>query len=275
MKSRIRMLNTLTFSGLILTAVIVNACGLDALKQNSTAVKVPASTNNISARKAEAPTVGPAPTQSEQLPSDGDAVPNLSDQTLYLSSNSSDGRQRKNLSQLNDAFTNCVGADQLKITQEMLMVDINATNQSLSEGRVRFLLPSIYTAHVGKNILDVEKEFLDIEANRTGVAPDTLEDELYLKALINAANVAAFNCDVKSPSSKCYCSGKVEAEQMLKRCLPLFAPNTQQYQDALNAFSAAENCGAQPANASDVAYLEKRRIAIASLLSSYAFATAK
>jgi hypothetical protein len=59
---------------------------------------------------------------------------------------------------------------------------------------------------------------------------------------------------------------------MLQRCLPQFDPNTDAFKDTLEKLASVENCGAPESSADG---LLKRRRAIASLLSSYAFATAK
>jgi len=158
----------------------------------------------------------------------------------------------------------------LKISADMI---ISTSTTALSEGRVRFLLQDSTTSKVDKNIIDLERGFLDsASVASTGTYADTLEDTVYLNSLLTIASVAAFNCDVRAASNtNCNCSTRETASAMLQRCLPLFDPSTDAFKDALDKLSSVENCGAPET----VDGLLKRRRAIASLLSSYAFATAK
>jgi hypothetical protein len=219
------------------------------------------------------------PTQS---PSSEDAVGEKAEPlVMNLTTNYAEGRQRKNLVQLNDAIVNCVGKPEddsiINVTADMLLIDTQlAENKDkvivLGEGRQRFLMPNLYGPQVGQSILEVEKGYLQVDATRTGLSADSLEDEIYLKSLVTVASVAAFNCDVQNVNSNCYCADKKSAERMVARCLPQFSPNTAEFKEAVEGLYAPENCGA---SIDTLDGFKKRRRAIAALLSSYAFATAK
>ena len=165
----------------------------------------------------------------------------------------------------------------INVTADMLLIDTQlAENKDkvivLGEGRQRFLMPNLYGPQVGQSILEVEKGYLQVDATRTGLSADSLEDEIYLKSLVTVASVAAFNCDVQNVNSNCYCADKKSAERMVARCLPQFSPNTAEFKEAVEGLYAPENCGA---SIDTLDGFKKRRRAIAALLSSYAFATAK
>lgn len=251
------------------------ACSSGAFKTTgSTAIGLPGGGKAIVTRPPE-PVVPVPPKDEEQNP----ATPTAP--VLYLSTNSAEGRQRKNVEQIKDAVLNCLGdggsTSLLNVTENMLVLDFNlAVNkdkiQVLPEGRRRFLLENIYASNVGQSIVGAEEKYLQTAASRTGLASDDLEDEIYLKSLVIVASVAAFNCDVKDPNSNCYCATKTSAESMVKRCLPQFSPAAAEFKAAVEELYSPENCGAELT--SEDGFIKRRR-AISALLSSYSFATAK
>jgi hypothetical protein len=121
----------------------------------------------------------------------------------------------------------------------------------------------------GKSILELEKPFIDVAGSASGVKASTLEDELYLNSLQNIASVIAFNCNVESESSQCFCSTRQKAKEMVERCLTLFDNSTSEFNAAFEGFAEACNT-----DTSDEGLFQRRK-AIVSLLSSYAFATAR
>lgn len=193
---------------------------------------------------------------------------------------SAGGRQRKSSLQLQKSFVSCVGSQSeidagapdeanpsiLQISSDMI---ISSDSTSKAKGRFGFLVVSKPEDVLGKSILELEKSFIDVEGTTSGVKASSLEDELYLNSLQNIASVIAFNCDVESESSQCFCSTREKAKAMVERCLTLFDSTSAEFTAAFDGF--AEACSA---DTSDDGLL-KRRKAIVSLLSSYAFATSK
>lgn len=203
-------------------------------------------------------------------------------------------RKRKTAEQFQKSIIQCLGAESqsspaaggslspanldtsitnpaiLKISADMFL---SAGAPALTEGRLRFLLQDGTASKVDRNIVDLERSYLDsASVSSTGTYADSLEDVVYLNSILTIASVAAFNCDVRAASNtNCNCSTRDTAAAMLQRCMPLFDPSTDAFKDALDKLSSTENCGAPETNDG----LLKRRRAIASLLSSYAFATAK
>lgn len=258
-------------------AVGAVACSTERFKSNSKPIGLPSGVK-------KAPIEAQNQTQTtpdDNKPEDADAEVEKV-KSLELTTNYAEGRQRKNLVQLKDAILSCVGkaGDEsiLKVDDSMIGYTLEFINQNkltqspINTGRNRFLSQTVYAAAVGKSVLEVEGEFLDIGSTRTGLRADSLEDEIYLKSLVTVASVVAFNCDVNDPSSNCYCADEVSAKQMLARCLPQFSPASEAYQSAIKELYSAENCGA-PDSTDDG--LKRRRRAVAALLSSYAFATSK
>lgn len=210
--------------------------------------------------------------------------------SLNIVGNGSFARQRKNYTQLEqsyaiclsnpDAPSNSTGLSLLNLNPNMILNTVQNADQSVStapnadqsprDGRIRFLdgtYLNAANATTPTSILTLEREYLETSKSRTSTSSDTLEDEVYLNSLLTIANVAAFNCDVDNETSPCYCSTTSAASKLLQRCLPLFSPDSEAFKAALASMTSAENCGSrEPIN---------RRKAIASLLSSYAFATAK
>ena len=231
--------------------------------------------------KAVANQTGPS-TPEPLNPGSGDQNPNQqATPTVYLTTNFAEGRQRKNVDQLKDAVLNCVGGDGqtniLNVSEDMLSIDLtDERNQNKftqhHEGRERFLLPNIYGAYINQSVLKTEEQYLQTATTRTGLTSDDIEDEIYLKSLVIVASVVAYNCDVKNPASNCYCATKASAEKMVLRCLPQFSPSTVEFKAAVEELHSPDNCGAEVSTKEGFI---KRRRAVAALLSSYAFATAK
>ncbi len=213
----------------------------------------------------------------------GNALPNAEPLSLSIVDLNGSGRQRKSLEQLKNSIVDCLGAGSefepnadmanpqiLRMRSEMFVSTSSPTNPA--DGRVSFLISGEQTTLAGKSVLDLEKKFIDVVGADAGVRADGLEDELYLNSLVTIASVAAFNCDVRSSSNTfCNCSTKSDASAMLGRCLKQFDQSSEAFQKAVDGLADAENCGA-PENA--LGFLKRRR-AITSLISSYAFATAK
>jgi hypothetical protein len=193
----------------------------------------------------------------------------------YAISDNGGRMQRKNVAQLGSALAACIGANSadrafLTISVDMLLLKSGEVAEPTKEaanlaiGRLRFLSPDKYTSLVGKNILEVESAFLEGSASRSGVAADNIEDQNYLQALGNVAEIVAWQCDLNSEACKC---GTVnEAMTMFSRCLPHLEVNTA-LQKMASDMSDAEHCGSTNP--------QLKRTAIASLLRSYAFAVSK
>lgn len=213
----------------------------------------------------------------------GNALPNPEPLALSIVDLNGSARQRKSLEQLKNSIVDCLGSGSqfdtnadmanpqiLRMRSEMFVSTSSPTNPA--DGRVSFLISGEQTTLAGKSLLDLEKKFIDVVGADAGVRADGLEDELYLNSLVTIASVAAFNCDVRSSSNTfCNCSTKSDASAMLGRCLKQFDQSSEAFQKAVDSLADAENCGA-PENA--LGFLKRRR-AITSLISSYAFATAK
>ncbi len=277
-----RSKKNLFYVALAAVVSLTAACSVEKLKSSGTKPvylpsglkRNPVVAQNSTQKKPEVP--------ATQNPSSDDALGEKAEPlVMNLTTNYAEGRQRKNLVQLKDAILNCVGKPEddsiVDITADMLLVDTQlAENKDkvvvLGEGRQRFLMPNLYGTQVGQSILDAEKSYLQVDATRTGLTADSLEDEIYLKSLVTVASVAAFNCDVQNVNSNCYCADQKSAERMLARCLPQFSPNTAEFKAAVEGLYSPENCGASIDTQEG---FKKRRRAIAALLSSYAFATAK
>ena len=190
--------------------------------------------------------------------------------------NASDGLQRKTPEQLVSSIAACVGASPtdveiLKVQVDMLtpkttdVVPPAKVTELSALGRKMFLGKERYEAMVGQTIIDVEKEFLDSFAGRTSVKSDSVEDENYLKSLGNVADVVAWNCNLDA--TQCDCSTPAKAKAMLDRCLPIISSARPDINAAAQVMSDGGHCGSGDK--------DLRRRAIASLISSYAFAAAK
>lgn len=178
--------------------------------------------------------------------------------------------QVKSASLLESSISACFAPEFLMITEDMIMVPIGDPNPPPPEpleGRQRFLLPERY--QVGKSIIATEVyNLVDVStAGRTSVAADGLTDT-YLRSLEIVANVVAHHCNLSDRAELCQCDSPSAARKLVERCLPGFDPNSQSMDDSINFIY--EKCVENPNKLS-----EGMRRAIASLLSSYAFAAAR
>jgi len=273
--SGVRAWNLIVFNfvAAALTVSAVVGCSMDG-KTKSLALpsksKVVQSKNNDEA-KPEVP---------EQTPAVEPTVVEPESLSMNLVDLSAGGRQRKSALQLQKSFVSCVGGQRendmgspdeanpsiLQVSNEMIL---SSESSEKPKGRFGFLIVGNAAEVVGKNILELEKPFIDVEGTTSGVKASSLEDELYLNSLQTIASVIAFNCDVENESSQCFCSTKQKAKEMVERCLTLFDTSTDEFNAAFEGFSEA--CSADSSDEG----LFKRRKAIVSLLSSYAFATSK
>ncbi len=175
--------------------------------------------------------------------------------------NSGANFQVKDLALLRSSVESCMGSpDMLKVNEEMLRT---ADAPAVEEGKIRFLLSTVYTA--GDDVLDVERDnMVDTSSGvRAGIAADSLTDT-YLRSLETVANVISHNCSLDK--DECKCQTKDLARDMLARCLPGLDPETKEMDEA------AEMLGLVCSEEEGVKGMRK---AIASLLSSYAFASAR
>jgi hypothetical protein len=167
--------------------------------------------------------------------------------------------QVKRLTLLRASIENCLGSNVTRIAESMFIAD-NPVNMA---GRVRFFTPGKYV--IGSDILDIEKSNLEgrQEGTRTVATADGIEEsDSYLRSLGIVADVVAHNCDFTT--SNCKCSTEETALAMLQRCLPNVDPSTIQFKDVAASFSKTCSAGEY-----------QNRKAIASLISSYAFAQAR
>lgn len=236
----------------------------------------------VSTADAEAKTTPKPPTTA-----DDNTVPGESLNEYRINDNTGRGLQRKNLRQLVTSLSACVGSSSvdesfLVIKQEMVLAGAvtaaaiaagtpastapAAMGAANAEGRLAFLGAERYGSKVGTSILTSEKDSLDSGAGRTGVAADTVEDDNFLSALGTVADVVAWNCDVNAGGA-CYCSTQAAAEALISRCMPLLSGARADVKAVAAKMSDASHCGSTDKY--------KRRQAVASLISSYAFATSK
>lgn len=171
--------------------------------------------------------------------------------------------QVKDVSLLRSSIGSCMGAEKLLVTEDML-IPVGQVGDQLpdnADGRYRFLLGSNYQA--GDDIIEKEKmNLVDFSiGNRTGITSDALTDT-YLRSLETIANVVAHYCDANT--EVCRCGTKEEARVVLERCLPGINPTSERMDYA--SLLIYEECKEGDSGV---------RRAIASLLSSYAFASAR
>ncbi|MCA3086807.1 MAG: hypothetical protein ING65_10950 [Rhodocyclaceae bacterium] len=173
--------------------------------------------------------------------------------------NSGSGIQVKSIQLLKSSITSCVGDGLTVVSGDMLTTSTDATRAV--KGRVGFLGPGV--AKVGDDIVDKLSGDLynPLNASRAGTGADGLTDS-YLRALGIIADVVAHNCDV---NGACDCSTEAKALALVSKCFPGFSPGTTQTLNASKYLS--EMCASDD--------LKKRRQAIASMLSSYAFASSR
>ncbi len=175
--------------------------------------------------------------------------------------NSGANFQVKDLLLLRSSVESCMGSpDMLKVAEEMLRT---TDAPAAEDGKLRFLLPTVY--NLGDDVLDVERDnMVDTSSGvRAGIAADSLTDT-YLRSLETVANVISHNCTLDK--EECKCQTKDLAREMLVRCLPGLDPETKEMDEA------AEMLGLVCSEEEGVKGMRK---AIASLLSSYAFASAR
>jgi hypothetical protein len=177
--------------------------------------------------------------------------------------NSGAAFQVKDVALLRSSIGSCMGAEKLLVTADML-IPVGQAGDSLpdnADGRFRFLLGNNYA--VGDDIIDKERNSLvDFSlGNRTGISSDSLTDT-YLRSLETIANVVSHYCDANV--EVCKCGTKDEAKVVLQRCLPGIDPNSEKIDYA--SLLIYEECKEGNSGV---------RKAIASLLSSYAFASAR
>lgn len=171
--------------------------------------------------------------------------------------------QVKDVGLLRSSITSCMGAEKLVISEDML-IPVGQVGDQLPEnadGKFRFLLGSSY--QVGDDIIEKErKNLVDFSTgNRTGITSDGLTDT-YLRSLETIANVVAHYCDANV--DVCKCGTKEEARVVLERCLPGINPESDKMDYA--SLLISEECKEGDAGV---------RRAIASLIASYAFASAR
>ncbi len=177
--------------------------------------------------------------------------------------NSGAAFQVKDVALLRSSIGSCMGAEKLVVSAEML-IPVGQAGDSLpdyTDGRFRFLLGNSYK--VGDDIIEKERSSLvDFSlGNRTGISSDSLTDT-YLRSLETIANVVAHYCD--ADAELCKCGSKDDAKVILQRCLPGIDPGSEKIDYA--SLLIFEECKEGNAGV---------RRAIASLLSSYAFASAR
>lgn len=187
---------------------------------------------------------------------------NKTDKVTKSIDNSGLDFQVKNMDLLRESVKNCFGEGMLAVQDDMLLPTDSTTQlPDPGDGKIRFLLGANYEA--GDDIVDKErKNLVDTESSsRTGISGDSLTDT-YLRSLETIGNVVAHNCS--RDKELCDCSSKDKAMGMLKRCLPALNPETKEMVAASE--SLAQTCGGG---------IEGMREAVASLVSSYAFAEAR
>lgn len=190
--------------------------------------------------------------------------------------NSGSGFQVKNSEQLKNSISTCFGTPMTSIPQSAILspessptaspgstptAEPTMTTSPGAEGRVRFL--GVGTYQPGEDIIDLEKINLDgpTKGLRTGTAASGLT-ATYLRSLSIVADVVAHNCDLTR--KECTCADETAAQTMLARCLPNVNPNSESSKAVVAKMAAQCKLGAN-----------ETRKAIASLLSSYAFASAR
>jgi hypothetical protein len=226
----------------------------------STGSAGPTDNQNPSSSSPTTSSSSPAAASNAAVTADGTAQQSV---VTSVITSSGETLQVKDFDLLSSSIVSCMGSGMTGITADMLMpASLSGPAPApLPDGKIRFLLPSQYNA--GDDALqDEEADLLDLANGvRTSTAGDGLSDT-YLRALETIANVVAHNCS--SSNQNCSCGTPAEATAMITRCLPALDPTAQNVQDAANSLSAM--CATGEAG---------MREAVASLLSSYAFASAR
>lgn len=241
-------------------------------KLESTSVLQPISSILADLIAVSSPTPTPSPTanpdvmpttSSAQVTESSSNDANISEQ-YNLSSSTATTLQRKSSEQLRSTIAQCVLGSGATETQrrELFLVKSEMFNSAgapaLSEGRQRFIMPNESVTQ-GVDVIQNQLNYIDLSPGSTGVRGDVVDDQLFLNSLMFVADVVAFNCDLNAEF--CDCSSFERAQSMLQRCLPAFDTAAM-----ASTMASAEHCGSSN--------LVQRRKAIASLISSYAFAAA-
>lgn len=192
------------------------------------------------------------------------------------------GLQVKSVDLLRNSIKSCVGDNLTSLKVEMFRCETLAANPLnvspteataiaackaqnepplVPQGRLSFL--SYGKWKTGDDVItNVSGDLFDpARASRSGTGADGLSDS-YLRALGVVADVVAHNCDVEG---SCDCSSRSKAENLVRKCFPAFSSGSSQMKAAVDTLTNA--C------ATDV--LLQRRKAIAAMLGSYAFASAR
>lgn len=184
------------------------------------------------------------------------------DLTIHKTISSADAAfQVKDVELLRSSIESCMGPGMTIVEDSMIIESAPSDANANTDGRIRFLFP--LKIKKGDDIIDYERINLveTTGGSRTSTAADAISDT-YLRSLENIANVVAHNCN--SGNDSCNCSTKTEAAALLKRCLPALDPKSAAVSSA--AESMAKMCANGPGG---------MRIAIASFIASYAFASAR
>lgn len=178
--------------------------------------------------------------------------------------NSGANFQVKDVALLRSSITSCMGEGMLTVTADMILgvPGVNPAPADPSDNRFRFLLPGQYVA--ADDIIEKERgNMVDASSGaRAGIAADALTDT-FLRSIETVSNVVAHNCSADRP--ECQCSSKEQAREMLTRCLPGLDPETKEMDEAAEMLGLV--CSSDGSKG--------MRRAIASMLSSYAFASAR
>jgi hypothetical protein len=183
-------------------------------------------------------------------------------------SDSGAGLQVKGIDLLRSSITSCLGGNLTRVTCDMIVVPPGTTPTACesragleASGRKAFLLPGVF-AQGDDVITKLSSSLYDPrKASRAGTGADSLND-VYLRALGTIADVVAHNCDV---TADCDCSSMEKAELIVKKCFPGLDPRSTRVSSTVGLL--AEAC-AKPG-------LVDRRKALAAMLGSYAFASAR
>lgn len=250
MRSKLRLQRVFLLTGIVVTFFTLNACSGEDVN--------PFSSNFGRTKRVDKK----APEKIEEEASVEDGGNNTGRVTKGIEGTGA-GFQVKDVALLRSSINSCMGEGRLTITDDMLIpVGQNSLSvPDLPDGRYRFLLGNSYEA--GEDIIEKERgNLVDYsQGNRTAITSDSLTDT-YLRSLETIANVVAHSCD--GSNEMCKCGTKDEAKVLLERCLPGIDPNSEKMDFA--SLIVSEECAEGEVGV---------RRAIASLLSSYAFAAAR
>lgn len=176
--------------------------------------------------------------------------------------------QVKSIDLLRSSIASCLGGNLTRVTCDMIVVPPGTTppacparDNLTATGRKAFLLPGSFSpdddviTKLSENLYDPRK------SSRAGTGADALSD-VYLRALGTIADVVAHNCDV---NADCDCSSMARTELIVKKCFPGLNPDSTRLKTTVSLL--AEACS--------TSNLMDRRKALAAMLGSYAFASAR